>query len=81
MQDEEYQEVLARAKKDAEKYGMKLNPDEKIVGVLIKGLIKNKHAAGEYYCPCKLAHTENNICMCKEAREKNVCKCGLFVKQ
>jgi len=82
----EQSEVLARAKQDAAAYGMLLNPSKKVVGAVIKGLIKNKHERGEYYCPCKVVTSDKEkdkdiICMCKEARERKRCICGLFVNK
>ena len=35
------------------------------------------------YCPCRLEHTEENKCICKEFREQTItgpCHCGLYEK-
>lgn len=35
------------------------------------------------YCPCRLAHTPDTKCMCKEFREQEsgLCHCGLYYKE
>ncbi len=80
----EHSEVLARAKRDAAAHKFPLNPSKKHVDGVIKGLIRNKHQYGEYYCPCKVITGDKKrdadiICMCRVAREKKRCICGLFV--
>lgn len=39
--------------------------------------------ANEGYCPCRLEHTPNTKCMCKEFRdqESGLCHCGLYYKE
>lgn len=34
------------------------------------------------YCPCRIEHTADTKCMCKEFRnmEEGTCHCGLYVK-
>lgn len=36
------------------------------------------------FCPCKLLHVPDNLCMCKEFREQvkvgETCTCGLYLK-
>ena len=60
-----------------------LNPDEKIVRSIREGL---KKKGG--YCPCRLARTEDNKCICKEFREQiadpdfeGFCHCRLYYKE
>ena len=60
-----------------------LNPDEKIVKSIRDGL---KKKGG--YCPCRLAKTEDNKCICKEFREQiqdpefeGFCHCRLYYKE
>ena len=82
----EQSEVLARAKRDAAAHKFPLNADKKHVEAIVKGLIRNKHQHGEYYCPCKVVTSDKAkdadiICMCKDAREKKDCLCGLFVNE
>lgn len=59
-----------------------LNPDENIVKAIRDGLEKKGG-----YCPCKVAKTEDNKCMCKEFREQindpnfeGFCHCRLYYK-
>lgn len=35
------------------------------------------------YCPCRLNHTPDTKCMCKEFREQDsgLCHCGLYYKE
>ena len=39
--------------------------------------------ANEGYCPCRLEHTPDTKCMCKEFREQDsgLCHCGLYYKE
>ena len=62
--------------------GVKLNPDENIVRTIREGL---ERTGG--YCPCKLQHTEENICMCDEFKAQiadpefeGFCHCMLYYK-
>ena len=60
-----------------------LNEDKQVVAMIKEGL---KQKGG--YCPCKLEHTEENKCVCKEFREQiadpefeGYCHCRLYYKQ
>ena len=44
---------------------VKLNDNAEIVAKIKEGL---KRTGG--YCPCRLQHTEENRCMCKEFRDQ-----------
>ena len=59
------------------------NPDKDLVEKIRKGLQKK-----EGYCPCRLAKTEENFCMCEEFREQiadpnfeGFCHCKLYYKE
>lgn len=59
-----------------------LNPDEEVVKTVKEGL---KKKGG--YCPCRIAKTEDNKCICKEFREQiadpdfeGFCHCKLYYK-
>lgn len=59
-----------------------LNPDTEIVNTIKEGL---KQTGG--YCPCRLARTPENKCMCQEFREQikdptyeGFCHCMLYYK-
>ena len=65
-----------------EKPKFHLNPNEEIVKTIREGL---KRTGG--YCPCRLQHIPENICICKEFKEQladpdyhGACHCGLYVK-
>jgi len=81
--------------KDSEQYAesmdiLKLNPDEKFVGLIVDGLVKNEEKYGIRYCPCR-AVTEDDeenkriVCPCTyhidEVKNDGHCKCRLFVKE
>lgn len=59
-----------------------LNPDNKVAETIRHGL-----AAKNGYCPCKLARTEDNKCICKEFKSQiadpdfeGFCHCRLYYK-
>ena len=54
-----------------------VNSDQGVVTEVRKAL-----AANEGYCPCKLVHTPDTKCMCREFREQSsgMCHCGLYIK-
>ena len=61
---------------------IKLNPDEAVVQAIKEGLEKTGG-----YCPCRMARTEENKCMCLEFREQikdpdfeGYCHCMLYYK-
>lgn len=61
---------------------VKLNDNAEIVAKIKEGL---KRTDG--YCPCRLQHTEENRCMCKEFRDQiadpnfeGFCHCMLYYK-
>jgi ferredoxin-thioredoxin reductase catalytic subunit/DNA-directed RNA polymerase subunit RPC12/RpoP len=54
---------------------------EEIVG----GLLAKRDRFGDFYCPCRLEHTEDYQCPCRPTRGGDVerrgrCHCGLFWK-
>ena len=61
---------------------VRLNEDQEMVRMIREGL---KKTGG--YCPCRLEHTEENKCICKEFRDqiadpdyKGYCHCMLYYK-
>jgi ferredoxin-thioredoxin reductase catalytic subunit len=55
-----------------------LNPDKEEVSAIRRALKENNG-----YCPCRVAHTDETKCMCKEFREsedEGYCHCGLYYK-
>ncbi|MBQ0038782.1 MAG: ferredoxin thioredoxin reductase catalytic beta chain [Clostridiales bacterium] len=62
---------------------IRLNEDREIVNMIRQGLRKK-----EGYCPCRLAKTEENMCMCQEFRDQiadpnfeGYCHCRLYYKE
>ncbi len=53
---------------------------------LIEGLLAKRERFGDFYCPCKIDHIQENVCPCLETRMGSVeqngkCHCGLFWKE
>ena len=62
---------------------IRLNEDKKIVAMVRDGL---KKTGG--YCPCRLEHTPDTKCICKEFRQQmadpafeGYCHCMLYYKE
>jgi len=55
-----------------------LNPDKEYVAE-IKVALENNNG----YCPCRLEHTPDTKCMCKEFIDMyvGICQCGLYIKE
>ena len=60
------------------KEGWILNPNDKIVNGIIKGLERNNG-----HCPChnKYNGSDNDICPCKCYLEEDSCCCQLYLKK
>ena len=72
----QYAKVLKKMK-------VRIVDNKEIVEKIDAGLAKNKEKYGEAYCPCRLKHIPENICMCKEFRDQltpGPCHCGKFEK-
>ena len=59
-----------------------LNPDEEIVKTVKEGLVRTGG-----YCPCRLNHTPDTLCPCREFRDQiadpnyeGYCHCMLYYK-
>lgn len=65
--------------------GWELNPDERIVDLLVTGLTTNESRHGSVYCPCSLDRIPEMVCPCVNAEEDIIrhghCNCGLFYEQ
>ncbi len=57
---------------------IKVTEDKELEQEIRKALINN-----DGYCPCRLEHTKDTKCMCKEFREQEYgeCHCGLYYKE
>lgn len=56
------------------KEGWKLNPNDKVVNGILKGLVR---CNGE--CPCH-NNSYDKKCPCSDYRENDICHCMLYVK-
>ncbi|KDE55753.1 ferredoxin-thioredoxin reductase catalytic domain-containing protein [Methanoculleus sp. MH98A] len=90
MSEEGIEEARARAKEYAKEKDYILNPDEKQLSAVLRGLARNKERFGEAYCPCRLRSGDPEkdriiICPCiyheKEIEEQGTCHCRLFFKK
>ena len=62
---------------------VKFNPNPQIVERMMQVMAKNGG-----YCPCRLQHTPENLCICKEFRNQindpefeGYCHCQLYYKE
>jgi ferredoxin-thioredoxin reductase catalytic chain len=87
MDKQKYTEAKRRY---AESQGFQLNPDEKVVDMVMDGLIENQNKYGAAYCPCRAIsgnkdEDRKNICPCvyhkEEIAKDGKCHCWLFVKK
>jgi ferredoxin-thioredoxin reductase catalytic subunit len=69
----------------SEAHGWSLNSDDHIVDVILAGQNRLFEKFGQYYCPCKVKHTDDNICPCDDAESEIIreghCYCSLFWKE
>jgi len=88
--DREEQAILTWARNYAKKHHWVLNPDEKKLGIVIRGLARNKQKYGEQYCPCRLRSGDKEkdaaiICPCiyhkEEVENDGSCHCRLYFRQ
>jgi ferredoxin-thioredoxin reductase catalytic subunit len=79
--------ILAWAEKYARDHGWILNPDQKKLDIVIRGLARNKKKFGEQYCPCRLRSGDKEkdaliICPCvyhrDEVEGEGSCHCSLY---
>lgn len=87
--EEKISEIVKRSKEHAKEKGINLNPDEKVVEAVVKGLIAHQEKNGELYCPCRVLTGDKEedkkiICPCvyhlDEIEKDGHCHCMLFVK-
>jgi ferredoxin-thioredoxin reductase catalytic chain len=89
-EDEKETEILEWARNYAEKHHLPLNPDQKRLNVVIKGLARNEAKFGERYCPCRLRSGDKEkdkaiVCPCvyheEEIAQEGSCHCNLYYKK
>lgn len=80
-------QIRGWAEKYASDNGYIINPEEKTVNIVIKGLARNKIKYGEQYCPCRIRTGDpekdaKNVCPCifhkDEIENDGICHCRLF---
>ena len=90
IKDEDVNRLYETLKKQGERVGYFLNPDEAFTKDLVKGLLTNEKRYGYWACPCRLASGERDedldiICPCDyrdpDLVEYNACYCALYVSQ
>jgi ferredoxin-thioredoxin reductase catalytic chain len=88
--DDLEQEIRSWAGKYAKEHGLALNPDDKRLDIVIRGLARNLRKHGAKYCPCRLrsGDTETDkkiICPCvyhgEEIETEGSCHCNLYYKK
>lgn len=86
----EKEEMLEYVKRDAEKNGYYVCPDEDLLDNLLQGLVENVERYGYPSCPCREAsgiktYDSDIICPCEyrdaDVEEHGMCYCGLFVSK
>ncbi|HOX35495.1 MAG TPA: ferredoxin-thioredoxin reductase catalytic domain-containing protein [Methanoregulaceae archaeon] len=87
--NEAEEDMLKWATAYAKKHGYTLNPDEKQLGTVIRGLVRNKGKFGRPYCPCRLRSGDEEKdraieCPCvyhkEEIAKDGSCHCRLYYK-
>lgn len=82
--------LIQECQQYAEKNGLSLAADKKIVEAIVKSLLEREKKFGAKYCPCRkitgnLEEDKKIVCPCiyhlEEIKEKGRCLCGLFVKK
>jgi ferredoxin-thioredoxin reductase catalytic chain len=82
-------DMLKWANGIARKNGWVLNPDEDHLGIVIRGLVRNKDKFGRPYCPCRLRSGDEEKdraieCPCvyhkDEIAKDGHCHCLLYYK-
>lgn len=89
-EDKLEEEILDWVRDYAREKGWRLNPEEKKLSVVIRGLARNQKKFGHRYCPCRLrsGDTEKDksiICPCifheEEVRDQGSCHCNLYYQK
>jgi ferredoxin-thioredoxin reductase catalytic subunit len=82
------EEMQAWADAEAKAHGFVLNPDERQLKAVLKGLVRNRERFGARYCPCRIRtgdpEKDRTIeCPCvyrgSEIAEQGRCHCNLFL--
>jgi len=90
MTESNVEEEHNRAKEYAKEKGYILNPDERKLETVLRGLARNRERFGAAYCPCRLRSGDPEkdriiICPCiyheQEIEDQGFCHCRLFFKK
>lgn len=82
------EEMRAWARDEAGRSGYRLNEDERQLGAVIKGLVRNRERFGAQYCPCRIRSGDPEkdaaiVCPCvhrdEEVGAEGRCHCNLFL--
>ena len=85
--DTRAEKIKEWAKRYAEKKGIQVNPNEKRLDEVVKGLAARQEKFGQRYCPCRIitGNAEEDkkiICPCvyleEGLKEHGTCHCKLF---
>lgn len=88
--DEDVERLYERLKREAEKFGYHLNPDEEFTKELVQGLLTNEERYGYWLCPCRLGtgikeEDLDIVCPCDyrdaDLNEYGTCYCALYVSE
>lgn len=89
ISDRDVEALIEKYESYAREHGFKLNPNRKLVEVIVRGLLKREKEYGYRYCPCRpilgdLEQDKKIICPCvfneQELKKQGYCHCRLFVK-
>ena len=82
--------LINKLQEHANKTGIRLNPDDRIVTGVMKGMLRMQQIHGKALCPCRFYPVEDipsddHVCPCKSHLEDiaktGMCHCRLFVKR
>jgi ferredoxin-thioredoxin reductase catalytic chain len=82
--------MLKKVRSYAKRHNLVLNPDEKQLATVIRGLVRNKSKFGHPYCPCRLRSGNEEkdraiVCPCvyhkDEIANDGSCHCRLYFKK
>ncbi|MDD1677998.1 MAG: ferredoxin:thioredoxin reductase [Methanomicrobiales archaeon] len=85
--EQEIKRIREWAEEYARRHGYQLNPNEKQLNVILRGLARLKGRTGEQYCPCRVRSGDKEkdkiiICPCiyhgDEIAAEGHCHCNLF---
>ena len=86
--NEEERLIREKITKHAENKDFILNPDEKVISRVVKGLLARKKKYGKELCPCRIVTGDDEkddkiICPCEyheeEVKKDGKCHCDLYI--